>query len=116
MVDILHYAKVRYWRGASARSNDYNICFDPNERSVAPETKQRGRPRTTYNYSVKIVHDPLDVGGFAAGTEFSLMDYTCMLQNSSFTPGTELIIHGALQCVYSNNGRQRVKKLKPVSS
>ena len=112
MVDILLYAKPRRWIGKGAHANNYTICFDPNERKLRPLGKQRGRPRTTYNYSVKIIHDPLDIGGFAAGTEFSLMDYTCMLQNSSFTPGTELIIHGVPQCVYNSNGRQRVKKYK----
>ena len=115
MVDILHYSKLRHWRGIGARNNNYMYCCDPNERKLKPESKRRGRPRTTYNYSIKIVHDPLECGGFADGTEFSLMDYTCMLQNNGFTPGTELIIHGVLQCVYNSNGRQRVKRFKPTS-
>ena len=116
MVDILHYGKPHNWAGTAARANGYVYCYDPNERQAKqPATKRRGRPRTTYNYTIKIVHDPLDVGGFKPGTEFSVLEKDFMLQCGGFTPGTALIVDGVLHYVHGN-GRQCVKKFKPASS
>ena len=120
MVDILHYDKPLHWAGTGARANGYVYCYDPNVRQAKqPSTKPRGRPRTTYNYTVKIVHDPLDKGGFKPGTEFSVLERDCMLLCGGFTVGTALIVDGKLCYIHSSgngNGRQCVKKFKPASA
>ena len=116
MTDILNYDKPRNWRGATARTNNYIFCCDPNERTaqeLAPEKKRRGRPRTSYNYIVKIVHDPLDTGGFKPGTEFSILEKNRMLMCGSFTVGTSLIVDEELNFVHSERNKQVLRLFKP---
>ena len=79
-------------------------------KSICEKRKRKARP---FVYSIKIVHDPLDIGGFAPGTEFSVLDYTRMLICNSFTPGTELTISDMTFYIHENGGnRQLVKRVK----
>ena len=114
MVDILHYGKPHNWAGTAARVNDYVYCYDPNERQAKqPATKRCGRPPTTYNYTIKIVHDPLDCGAFAPGREFSYLEHDAMLLNCAFTDGTLIMEKDILWEVYTYTnyrGNQRQKK------
>ena len=116
MSNILNYDKPRNWRGTTATSKNYIYCYDPNERSAKPEvgtTKRRGRPPTTYNYIIKIVHDPLEIGGFRPGAEFSVLEKNKMLQYGGFTIGTSLIVQGVLNYIHSDGASQVIKKWKP---
>ena len=45
------------------------------------------------NCTWRVISDPLDVGGFEAGTKFSADDVVYMLRSRSFTIGT-VLLHG----------------------
>lgn len=115
MVDILHYSKLCSFIGRSAHRNNYKICFDPNIRKARQGEKRR-RPRATYNYSISIVRDPLDIGGFEKGVCFSALEYTEMRRRCSFTLGTILNVRGSLRIICRQNGYQVAKRYKPPIS
>ena len=114
MVDILLHDKPRRWVGTKARANCYLGELTELPGGKHARHGKQGRPRGMYLYSIKIVHDPLDVGGFAPGTEFSILEKDYMLQCGGFTIGTALIVDGTLHYVHGsgNNGQQCFKKFK----
>ena len=114
MVDMLWHDRRRL-RRSGARAYNYRGAMDGVKGGKhLPTGGPTGRPRGTYIYSIRIVHDPLDCGGFAAGTEFSILEKDCMLLCGTFTVGTSLIVDGKLCFVHSSgNGGQCVKRWKP---
>ena len=113
MVDILLHDRRRL-RGTGARAKSYLGAYTELPGGKKARHGKPGKPRGTYLYSIKIVHDPLDRGGFKPGTEFSILEKDFMLQCGCFTVGTALIVDGVLHYVHSSgdNGRQCVKKFK----
>ena len=103
-------------RNGNGRHANYQNSYDPTKVKgvrVKKAEERRGRPRTTYIYNIKIVHDPLGCGAFASGKEFSELEYEAMLRNCAFTIGTSLIVDNKLNYVHSNgNGGQMVKRMK----
>ena len=121
MVDILHYEKVRRFRGAGCYKNNYPNSYDPinfrkNEINEAGRRRRRQGIGFKHDYSIVVMYDPLDVGGFLPGTTFSWLEYNGMIQHKSFTPGTELTIKGVAHRISNNSERQRALKFKPASS
>ena len=115
MVDLLWHAR-RPLRRSGARAKNYLMARDkPGGGKHDTTSARRTRPPTTYNYVVKVVHDPLSCGAFNAGTVFTLWELDCMLLNNSFTPGTSLIVRGKLVFVHGDgdNERQCTKRFKP---
>ena len=111
MTDILLHKGKYSLIGTGAHKSDYLYMFDPHRpanRLAESERRPKHKERLS-KYGIKIVSDPLDVGGFASGTRLSKFDYDCMLSSSGFTLGTVLIKKGILYIVYDDNGRQRVK-------
>ena len=114
MVDLLLHDKPRRWFGVSCRANNYEGAYTELPGGKKAKRGKQGRPRGMYLYPIRVVHDPLDIGGFAPGTEFSVLEKDCMLLCGGFTPGTALIVNGALHFVHSNgNNKQVIKPYKP---
>lgn len=115
MVDILLYQR-RPLRSTGARAHNYRGAQNAVKGGKhLPSNKPTGRPRGTYVYSISIVHDPLDIGGFKKGTCFSVIEYTEMKHMCSFTPGTILNVRGSLRIIRRQNGYQVASKYKPTS-
>ena len=110
MVDLLFYSRRPLRRGG-ARAYNYRGAFDETKDGKHLRAdKRRGRPPTTYDYSIIVVHDPLDIGGFRPDTCFSVMEYTEMKRQCSFTPGTILNVRGTLRVIQRQDGYQVASK------
>ena len=113
MVDLLWHDR-RHLRRSGARAYNYRGAMDGVKGGKhLPTGGPTGRPRGTYIYSISIVHDPLDIGGFKKGTCFSVIEYTEMKHMCSFTPGTILNVRGSLRIICKQNGYQVASKYKP---
>ena len=114
-LDILLTKKKRHIR-MNCRANNYLNARDELPGGKHP-LKTKEEKRTVYEYPVKVVCDPLLIGGFSPGSTFSILEYEAMLQRNAFTIGTTLLIGRALRFVQSDdNGRQCVKKFKSTST
>ena len=114
MVDLLWHNSRRL-RRSGARAYNYRGAIDGVKGGKHLAEGQVGRPRGTYIYSIMIVYDPLDIGGFAEGTEFSVLDYTEMKRRCAFTPNTILSVRGTLRIIHRQNGYQVASKYKEPS-
>ena len=112
MVDILLWETNKRYKGC--RAQNYLLARDSLEGGKHP-TKTKEDKRTAYEYPVKVVVDPLVVGGFKPGSSFSILEYETMLLQGTFTVGTTLMVERAMRFVHSrdNGCGQCVKKFKP---
>ena len=114
MVDLLLYDKGMRFRNIPARAkNYYGAGKDEYVDEDAPKTRSCPPP---VNYLIRIVHDPLDVGGFKPGVGFSVVEYTEMKHRCAFTPGTILDVRGTLRIIRRRNGYQVASRHKKSTS
>ena len=118
MVDLLFYEKLHHRpvvrRVVIGLSTNY-VGADRKD-TEKPDAYRRTRSEPPpVNYLIKIVHDPLDIGGFKKDTCFSVLEFTEMKHRCSFTPGTILNVRGTLRIIRRKNGYQVASMWKPPS-
>jgi hypothetical protein len=112
MVDLLWHERGTLCR-TGARANNYRGATP--SKYVDPDAARTRCKPPVVSYLIRIIHDPLEIGGFAKGTSFSVLEYTEMKHRCAFTPGTILKVRGTLRIINRRNGYQVASKYNPPS-
>ena len=109
MVDLLWHRRGKLRRSGARAYNYVDAVPEVYADKTAARTRCEPPP---VNYLIRVVYDPLDLGGFKEGTCFSVLEFTEMKHRCSFTPGTILSVRGTLRIIRRQNGYQVASKYK----